>query len=57
MSRKELLDLIREIAKVIFFDGHDMSSEEKVIRIKAMLIDSLTEAESVPTFEREIKNK
>lgn len=55
MGRKDLLDLVRAIAKLAFLDGDDMTSEEKVIRIKSLLIDSLTENEinNPPTFGAE----
>lgn len=60
MGRRELLELVREVSKIVFSDGDDMSSEEKVIRVKALLIDSLTENNGAPVvlFENDdIKNK
>lgn len=57
-GRKELLALVNEIAKVIFFDGEVMSAEEKMVRVKSILIDSLTENTDspAPTFSRDLKS-
>lgn len=43
MSRKELLAVLREILRLTVIVGDDMTAEEKLIRIKHLLIDALTE--------------
>lgn len=55
MGRKELLALVGEIARMVFFDAKEMSNEEKIVRIKSLLIDALSEnSESpVPKFGQE----
>jgi hypothetical protein len=50
MSRKELLGMIREIAKILFLDDESMTHEEKIIRVKNILVDILTESEAPPKF-------
>lgn len=46
MGRKELLVLVGDIARIVFLDGKEMGSEEKVIRMRSLLIDALTEKEN-----------
>lgn len=60
MGRADLLDLVREISRIVFLDGgpDESSSEEKMIRVKHLLIDSFTEnAVSVPTFDSSVDTK
>ncbi len=52
MGRKELLMLVRAVSEIVFIAGDDMSAEEKVIRIRTLILDSFTEADedSAPKF-------
>jgi len=50
MNRKELMNLIREILRITVILDDEISAEERVIRIKHLLVDALTEIEAPIKF-------